>query len=457
MKYLSRVVWSEGMYLGPHHFQAQSRYFEDSIRFAISSLWYEPWGLLGAQLDSEALKNGTAALVHARGIFPDGLAFQMPESDALPEPRNIVDLFPPVRDSIGLALAVAPRRPERSNTALGEGFGENGAANAALRYRAQTEMLYDETTGRDEKPVDLGRKNIELRVDTEPAGDRLHVPIARIIRDSAGRFAYDPNFIPPCLELSSSPRLMALLQRLIEILGEKSVRFTRAAPGGRERSWTEFSTREIAQFWLLHTVNSALAPLRHQFMTKRGHPEQLFVEMLRLAGALCTFAFDSHPRQLPLYEHNNLEKCFGELDHHIRTHLDTIVPTDYIEIPLVKRADYFYEAEIADQRVLDRARWIFAIHSPISEPEVIAKTPQLVKLCSKQFVPQLVKRALPGMALTHLPVPPATIPVRADTQYFNVSRTGPCWDHIVQTRQIGLYVPGELPEPAVELLVITEA
>ena len=98
-----------------------------------------------------------------------------------------------------------------------------------------------------------------------------------------------------------------------------------------------------------------------------------------------------------------------------------------------------------------------AIRSQISEPEVIAKTPQMVKLCSKQFLPQLVKRALPGMPLTHLPVPPAAIPVRADYQYFGVGRSGPCWDHIVQTRQIGLYVPGDLPDPSVELLVVLEA
>src|SRR4051794_35998425 len=36
MRSLSRVVWFEGMYLGPHHFQAQSRYFEDSTNFATS-------------------------------------------------------------------------------------------------------------------------------------------------------------------------------------------------------------------------------------------------------------------------------------------------------------------------------------------------------------------------------------------------------------------------------------
>jgi type VI secretion system protein ImpJ len=454
MKYLSRVVWSEGMYLGPHHFQTQSRYFEDSIRFAASSLWYEPWGLVGAQLDPEALKNGTVALVHARGIFPDGLAFHMPESDPLPEPRNIADLFPPVRDSIGLALVIPPRRPEGSNTLLPDA---DQPENGTLRFRAEEALLYDETTGRDEKPVHIGRKNIELRVDTEPLADKMVLPIGRIARDASGHFIYDTNFIPPSVEISASPRLMSILERLIEILEEKSNRFTRTGADGKERSWAEFSTREIANFWFLHTVNSALAPLRHHFVTKRGHPEQLFMEMLRLGGALCTFAIESHPRQLPLYDHSNLEKCFGELDHHIRTHLETIVPTQYISIPLVKRADYFYEAEIRDQRVLDRARWIFSIRTKISEPEVISKTPQLVKLCSKQFVPQLVKRALPGMAMTHLPVAPSAIPVKADFQYFSVSRSGPCWDHIVTTRQLGLYVPGDLPEPELELLVVLES
>src|SRR5690349_7602226 len=89
IKYLSRVVWSEGMYLGPHHFQVQSRYFEDTIRFATSSLWFEPWGLAGCSLDPEALRNGTISLLHARAMFPDGLAFHMPESDPAPEPRAI--------------------------------------------------------------------------------------------------------------------------------------------------------------------------------------------------------------------------------------------------------------------------------------------------------------------------------------------------------------------------------
>src|SRR6266705_3140924 len=183
MKYLSRVVWSEGMYLGPHHFQAQSRYFEDSIRFATSSLWFEPWGLVGARLDREALKNGTVSLLHARGIFPDGLVFQMPESDVLPEARNIAELFPPTRDRLTVHLAIARHIPDGVNCSVVDGAEPDG-----LRYIGEVKPLHDETTGRDEKPVRLGRKNIRLLLDTEITEGMVTLPIARIMRSGAGYF-----------------------------------------------------------------------------------------------------------------------------------------------------------------------------------------------------------------------------------------------------------------------------
>src|SRR5882762_3479444 len=100
MRLLSRVVWSEGMYLAPHHFQAQSRYFEDSIHFATANLWNESYGVAAIQMDAEALRSATVSLLHARGLFEDGLAFDMPESDPLPRPRNIGEAFSPTADHL---------------------------------------------------------------------------------------------------------------------------------------------------------------------------------------------------------------------------------------------------------------------------------------------------------------------------------------------------------------------
>ena len=75
MKLLSRVVWAEGMYLAPQHFQAQNRYFEEAVHFATASLWRDSYGLAACQLDADALRNGTVSLLHARGMFQDGLPF----------------------------------------------------------------------------------------------------------------------------------------------------------------------------------------------------------------------------------------------------------------------------------------------------------------------------------------------------------------------------------------------
>jgi len=43
---------------------------------------------------------------------------------------------------------------------------------------------------------------------------------------------------------------------------------------------------------------------------------------------------------------------------------------------------------------------------------------------------------------------------KVDRQYFSVNRIGPCWEHIVKTRRVGIYIPGELPDPEIELSVL---
>jgi len=448
MSFLSRVVWSEGMYLAPHHFQRQSRYFEDSIEFAASAFAFQRYGLVRCALDADALRNGTIRVVHACGLYPDGLTFDMPECDALPPVRAIADRFPPTRESAQLLLAIPERRADGSNCALTE-------ENSGVRFRAVTQQVPDDNTGRDERPVMLGAKNFQLLLETEPRDGLTVLPIANIVRDGAGGFALDPDFIPPCVQITASERLMLLTGRLVEILEQKSAALTRAATGAATVGG--YSPREISAFWLLHAVNSGLAALHHLWASKRGHPEELFMEMLRLGGALCTFAVDSHPRLLPVYDHERLTECFAALDDHIRRHLDILLPTNCLAIPLSQTANYFYDGEIGDTRCFGPSRWILGIQAGVGEVDLISKTPQLAKVCSTKFVGELVKRALPGLSLTHVPTPPSAVPTRVESQYFVISKAGPFWENIVQTRHIGVYVPGDLPDPRLELFVLLDA
>jgi type VI secretion system protein ImpJ len=435
------------MYLGPHEFQAQARYFEDAIQFAAAALWFKSYGLIGCVPDAEALRNGTVNIVHASGIFPDGTPFLIPQSDAAPAPRPIAEAFPPTRDKMTLYLGIAGRKPGARNVSASPEPGDT-------RYFAELRDFNDETSGTDVRPVNIRRKNIRLLLETELNDRIVSLPLTRIQRDGKGHFIYDPDFVAPCLQISSSERLMLMVRTLIEILEAKSSALARSSanPGGV----SEFNTRDVANFWLMHAVNSGLAALRHLWVSKRGHPEELFMEMSRLGGALCTFALDSHPRTLPSYDHANLSECFEKLDYHIRTHLEILLPTNCLTIPLTKVANYFYEGEVTDSRCFGRARWVFGIHADIGEAELIIKTPQLVKLCSAKFVGELVRRAIAGLTLTHLPVPPPAISARVETQYFGISRDGPFWDHIAQTHRVGIYVPGELTNAELELLVVLD-
>jgi type VI secretion system protein ImpJ len=446
---LTKPVWSEGMYLGPHHFQAQSRYFEDSLNFVTASLWRDAYGFAGLQFDEDALRNGTLSLTHARGLFDDGLAFDLPASDAAPAPREFAALFSPVADSLTIYLAVPRTLRDGQNTSL-------AANESAIRYVSADQLMPDQNTGLDEKQIKVGRKNVRLLADSELADSLASLPVVRILRDGSGHFEPDPTFIPPCLSLGASPALMSLLGRLIEILDEKSTVFTQEQAQRHGTFQAGMSARDVAQYWFLHAINSNVSPLRHFLIARHIHPQELFREMSRLGGALCTFGLEVHPRSLPAYDHPSPGVCFALLDAHIRRHLEIVMPSKAIKIPLQAVESFLYHGEIRDERCVGPSRWILEIQSPIGEADLIDRTPKLTKMCSARFVGELIRRALPGLALTHIKVPPPQIAARVEAQYFGINRSGPCWESILQTRQAGLYVPAEIPSPQVSLIVLLD-
>lgn len=457
MTQLSRVVWSEGMHLAQHHFQAQSRFFEGTVGFALSHLFFAPYGLAACELDAEALRNGTVSLLHARGIMPDGLPFDVPASDPGPDPVEVRERFSPTSDAHLLHLTIPAYRQERANCELGEeaaeGNGRNGHQPGWARYLAHTEVMRDDATGRDERPVTLGRKNLRLALDHELEEGSVSMPIARVRRDGSGHFVYDPDYVPPCLHVGASARLLALLARLVEVLDEKSGAMARGRPG----SVDEYARQEVAGFWLLHTIHASLAPLRHHLTVRRTRPEALYLEMSRLAGALCTFALDAHPRTLPAYDHLDLTGCFDALDRHIRAHLELVLPSGRVAIPLTQDRPYFFSAAITDQRCFGPARWFLGIKARAHPAEISSRVPVHVKVCGRQFLEETVRRAIAAAALTPLAVAPPAVMPRPEWQYFQVDRSGAAWRSIAQTGEIGVYVPDFLPEAEVELVVLPES
>jgi type VI secretion system protein ImpJ len=449
MKFLSRVVWTEGMYLGPHHFQTQSRYFEDSIAFVVQNLWHQPWGLLHFALDEESISNGNASLLHASGVFPDGLAFDLPNSDPPPPVRNLTDIFPATHSALHLFLAV-PKRQDSGNDYAADG------TTAGTRFTGMRRVMRDETNGLDEREVELGRKNLRLITEAEITPDLSTLPIARVLRDGRGHMIFDPEFVPACLRVNASEPLLLLVNRLLDTIQDKCSSISRTGRGGGTFQ-AGHSALDVANYWFLHAMYTALPPLRHLCGTKHAHPEQVFGELARVAGALCTFSLESNPAELPQYNHRDPGPVFRQLDRHIRRHLEIVIPSNTLTLDFHSAAPYIQEAAITDERCLRRARWILGVRSSLGESDLMRLAPQLIKICSSRFVVELVKRALPGMSLTHLAVPPSALHAEPDMQYFALDLAGPCWEHILQTKTVGIYVPGEITDAEFTLTVILGA
>jgi type VI secretion system protein ImpJ len=447
MKFLSRVVWSEGMHLGPHHFQTQSRYFEDTLWFLSSNLRQDPWGFLHFSIDTEALRNGLAILNFASGILPDGLIFDLPDCDSVPEPANLNSLFSSTDSEIVLHLAIPPRLDQGLDCDLGGG--------ASARYGAVQRTLRDESVGQGENSVSFARKNLVLLSQAQLATDTISFPIARIVRDGAGGFISDPEFIPPSLRIGASQSLVLLLHRLTQAIDEKisSTRNLRLSSGRFELGT---SALDVANYWFLHSLCSTLPALRHHLQDRRSHPEEVYRDLARLAGSLSTFALESAQDQIPPYRHLDLTTTFRDLDILIRRYLEVVAPSNTITLQFRKADNYVYAADVKDERCLRRARWIFGIRSSVTESVLLRQTPRLVKVCCAEGVGKLVQRALPGLELMHVPVPPAALHSQADMHYFSVSLSGACWQHILQTKQVGVYLPGDLGDATFDLTIIME-
>ncbi len=373
-------------------------------------------GSSGLEFDADALRNGTLAVTHARGLFADGLAFDLPASDPAPPSRPFAPLFSPVADHLTMHLAVPVAVRDGQNTSL------NGTANGT-RFIAFEQKMPDQNTGLDEKPIQVGRKNLQLLAESETSDRYVHLPIVRLLRDGTGRFEADPAFVPPCLTISASPALTNMLRRLLDILDEKSTVFTQEQQQRNGVFQAGMSARHVAQYWFLHALNSNLPALRHFLLCQHAHPQELFREMLRLGGAPVHVRHleGASARSALAYDHGNLDTCFAALDEHIRRHLEIVMPSKAIKIPLSPVESFLYNGDVKDERCLGPSRWILEIQSPIGEADLdrpCAQADQSLLGAVRGGIDQ--KRALPGLVLKHLSVPPVQIAAR--TSKVNTSR-----------------------------------
>jgi type VI secretion system protein ImpJ len=445
----SKVLWGEGLFLRPQHFQRQDAYHEWRLAEVSGALHPYAWGLRGCKLDVDALASGVLRFTELRLIFPDGELYSAPQEDDLPPPVSL-ESIPAGTSELVFHATLAQMRSNGSN------FSGNAAEpDASLRFTQHNLNAPDWFTGAAQSELSVLRRCVRVLADTEPRDHLVSLPVCRLRRSATGPFEIDPRFIPPSLSIGSVPVLHAMLRRLLDSLQAK-VDALYGFHREPSRHVIEFRSGDIASFWLLHTASSAFAALSHYLHHPALHPERLYERMLELAGALMTFSRSFSLADLPPYQHAAPGPCFARLDQVIRELLETVISTKYFSIALEEVKPSFHHGRLESDKISAATTFYLGVQAALSPSEIVDVVPQRFKVGAPDDVEKLVLSAMSGVRLTHAPQVPAAIPVRPNAYYFAVDPRGPLYERMLAAQTITIYVPAGIADLRLELFALNQ-
>jgi type VI secretion system protein ImpJ len=445
MSWDSKVLWTEGLFLQPHHFQQADRYVESLVGGLSRRVSPYVWGVSTLEIDEEVLKVGQFAIRSVSGLTHDGTVFRVPSHDDHPPALDVPD---GIKDCV-VYLTVPQRREGAVEVDM------TGAELSAARLRP-SEIEITDVTSASKKAVTMGvgKLRLQFALEVDDLSDRLAIPIARIIEVKADQeIVLDKGFVPSCLDARAAPALEGFMRELDGLLNHRKIALAgRLSEGGGTKG-----VAEISDFLLLMVINRMQPMIRHIVSIENVHPAMLYQTCIGLAGELATFmAAEKVAPDFPAYAHDNLGETFKPVIKALRQYLSSVLEQTAVAIPLEPRKYGISVGVISDRKLLSTAGFVLAVQADIPAEKIRRHFGGQAKLGPVEEIRQLVNSALPGIPLRPLPVAPRQIPYHAGVVYFEVDGDSPHWGKMTTSGGVAVHVSGEFPGLKMELWAIRQ-
>ena len=439
----SKILWSEGLTLGPQHFQRQDLYHESRLLTMAQAANPHFWGVRSLQWSLDGLKHGRLCADEMAVIFPDGEIYDAPTADLLPEAIDL-NRLPAETQSFTFYIALAVLKPDGGNL-------ESGARY--VRHEAETQDLFSEALPIE---VPMLKKQARLVSDTAVRDPATSVAVVRLQRSAEGGFEIDPAFIAPSVAIGATPGLSRMLESLISTMTAKVESLQRSHRKATADTY-EMSKGDISSWWMLNIVSTASVLLMHTARSPGHHPQSLYEKLLSLTGSLMTFSDRYKAADVPAYRHEALGEVFARMNAIVRDLVDTVISTRYFLIALVADAQQssLYRAVLDPARVSRDTQLCLAVSADMPALELVAAMPVRLKVGSPDDLEKILGSALPGVPLTHMPQVPAAVPVRPNTYYFSLSSRSVLYEHALKQGQLAVYALDGIPGLKIELIAIS--
>ena len=433
-----RVVWSEGMLLRTQHLQQQDRWVEGLVRASTHGLLGTTDGAsASSNSNSGLLTQGKVGIRRASGVMPDGTAFAFPDDCPNPEPVAVA-----ATAAQGIVYLALPVRLAGSAEIDAPGREPTGARYAAREVEIRDSVAHADSAG---APVHLAELRFRLLNGGTSRDAYVDLPLARVAAVLAdGTLVLDGEFPVPCLGYGASPYLGGVVDELVGKL-ESIARERAAFVTGRRAQ----GAGDLADFLALLLCNKYLAGARHLSAQRGTHPEDLYRWMLELLAEASSFAAgDPVAPEIEPYRHAEPWLGFRPLVAEVRRTLLELARPDRkaVQIPLRLFPSGARAAEIQDRSLFTEASFYIAVQAPASPEQIRQRLPGQITIGPAEDLQGMVRSAVPGIPLRHVPTVPREIPVRRQMVYFEFDQNSDFWRRLPQSAGLALHVTGELRE-----------
>lgn len=440
----SKVIWAEGMFLNPHHFQQQERYLERYIEGKCSAFGAYGWGLHHFEIDQELLKLGKVSITNAKGVLPDGTPFSFPDID---DPPPVLQVPENTHEAI-VYLAVPVRRPGAVDV-----LAEDNLQGLARYYSTEMDVRDVTTENGDHSTLSVGKLRLRLLLQTDDLSGYACIGLVRIAETRQDKnVLLDDAYIPTVLDCKAAPRLSGFLVELVGLLRHRA-----DSIAGRLADTQRGGTAEVADYMMLQLINR-IEPFANHLSELRGlHPLTLYSEAVQMVGELSTFVTkNKRPPDLPAYLHDNLQDTYVPMMTALRQCLTMVYEQTAISLNLVEKKYGIRVAEIPDRSLIGTAIFVLAVRADVAEDVLRRKLPAQVKIGPVESIRQLVNAALPGIALKALAVAPRQIPYHSGYTYFELEKQSSFWKELQNSGGFALHVGGDFPGLELEFWAIRQ-
>ena len=455
MSHLKPVYWYEGLFLRPQHFQMQDSFQQSYSQKLNSFLSPFVWGFIEYEIVNTELNNQIFNLSSCEIIFQDGTYVHL-NNNALLESRDFSKLWGDKGKSIDVYLGLMKAIPGKNN------LKNNKSQYSRYVPSDKSDDVYDLYNA--DKKVELSSINYELQLffgdEIKTLSDFNLIKLAEL-SNNGSRISIVDTYIPPVVTAKSSRLMEDMCRGLIEKLTSRCRELTLYKNDIGVNS-PNISGRDLAYLMSLQILNKYIVQLHSEFSNPMPLPCNVYRLLAGIIAELSTYTltlnlFGTHdqdePSDISKYRHEDLYSCFNNKILLILKMLDEITAGPDYQARLIYDGTFFY-SDLTNEIFKGNNKYYFKLEINGESAPNISQLIANIKVSSKEYLPILIARSLPGVSINICDSPPSQLARGEHIFYYEISAAGDAWDQVKNMQNIAVYLEDLSEDLGLDLAVI---